>query len=34
MVGVEEARDGDLEANAGVELGGPQLDDIAGVVAI
>ena len=31
VVGVEEARDGDLEAIAGVEIGGPQLDDSAGV---
>jgi hypothetical protein len=31
VVGVEEARDGDLEAIAGVELGGPQLDDSAGI---
>ena len=31
MVGVEEARDGDLKAIAGVDLGGPQLDYGAGV---
>ena len=31
VVGVEEARDGDLKAIAGVDLGGPQLDYGAGI---
>ena len=31
MVGVEEAREGDLKAIAGVDLGGPQFDYSAGI---